>query len=181
MEQVTDNNNNNKEFIFKNNTEIRGKSLEDVVNNIINKYTGDLTNIIHKIRILLKDDTQELTDLEIEDLLLQLPIIIYDIIEDQEIVGLRSDISNQLLKEANSEAYKLARGTIPERQSFADLQTREQQLEKIIYDRSYKAIKQRVDIAIETLNAVKRVQGSRQQRYDLRKEKFLNDNRFSII
>ena len=159
MEQVT-NNNNNKEFIFKNNTEIRGKSLEDVVNNIINKYTGDLTNIIHKIRILLKDDTQELTDLEIEDLLLQLPIIIYDIIEDQEIVGLRSDISNQLLKEANSEAYKLARGTIPERQSFA---------------------KQRVDIAIETLNAVKRVQGSRQQRYDLRKEKFLNDNRFSII
>ena len=78
-------------------------------------------------------------------------------------------MANQVHKEAYSEAYKLARGTIPERQSVADLTTRAEQLEKILFDRSYKMIKQKFEMAIETLNAVKKVQAARQQRYDLNK------------
>ena len=78
-------------------------------------------------------------------------------------------MANQVHKEAYSEAYKLARGTIPERQSIADLKTRAEQLEKILFDRSYKMIKQKFEMAIETLNAVKKVQAARQQRYDLNK------------
>ena len=37
-------------------------------------------------------------------------------------------------------------------------------IEKIIYDRSYKIIKQKFEMAVETLNAVKKVQASRQQK-----------------
>ena len=46
----------------------------------------------------------------------------------------------------------------------ADLKTRAEQIEKIIYDRSYKIIKQKFEMAVETLNAVKKVQASRQQK-----------------
>ena len=76
-------------------------------------------------------------------------------------------MANQIYKQAQSEAYKMARGTISDKNAVADMKTRQEQLEKILFDRSYKIIKQKFEMAIETLNAVKKVQSSRQQRYDL--------------
>lgn len=139
--------------------------MEQVIKNIVDSKTKDITVIVHKIRSLLKDDTQELTDLEIDDILLQLPIVLYDSMEEQEIIGMQSDMANQIYKQAQSEAFKMARGTISDKNAVADLQTRQQQLEKILFDRSYKIIKQKFEMAIETLNAVKKVQSSRQQRH----------------
>lgn len=143
--------------------------VEDIIRNIVTNKTEDVSIIIHNIRSMLKDDSTELSDLEIDDILLQLPIVLYDSIEEQEIVGMQSDMANQIYKEAQSEAYNLARGTISDKNATADLKTRAQQLEKIIYERSYKIIKQKFELALETLNAVKKVQASRQQRYDLNK------------
>ena len=141
--------------------------MEQVIKNIVDSKTQDITIIVHKIRSLLKDDTPDLTDAEIDDILLQLPIVLYDSMEEQEIVGMQSDMANQIYKQAQSEAYKMARGTISDKNAVADIQTRQQQLEKILFDRSYKIIKQKFEMTLETLNAVKKVQSSRQQRYDL--------------
>lgn len=141
--------------------------MEQVIKNIVDSKTQDITIIVHKIRSLLKDDTPDLTDAEIDDILLQLPIVLYDSMEEQEIVGMQSDMANQIYKQAQSEAYKMARGTISDKNAVADIQTRQQQLEKILFDRSYKIIKQKFEMALETLNAVKKVQSNRQQRYDL--------------
>lgn len=143
------------------------KDMEIVIRNIVDSKTSEVSDIIHKIRAMLKDDTTELSDIEIDDILLQLPIVLYDAMDEQEIVGMQLDLANQIYKEAQSEAYRLARGTISDKNAVADLQTRAQQLEKILYDRSYKMIKQKFEMALETLNAVKKVQASRQQRYDL--------------
>lgn len=138
--------------------------IESVIKRIVESKTSDVTSIIHNIRTWLKDDSTELSDIEIEDILLQLPIVLYDSMEEQEIVGMQLDMSNQIYKEAQSEAYRLARGTISDKNAEADLKTRAEQIEKIIYDRSYKIIKQKFEMAIETLNAVKKVQASRQQK-----------------
>ena len=143
------------------------RDMEDVIRSIVESKTKDISIIIHKIQMLLKDNTQELTDAEIDDILLQLPIVLYDSMEEQEIVGMQSDMANQVYKQAQSEAYKMARGTISDKNAAADIQTRQEQLEKILFDRSYKIIKQKFEMAVETLNAVKKVQSSRQQRYDL--------------
>lgn len=141
--------------------------MEQIIKKIVDTRTKEISIIIHKIQSFLKDDTQELTDLEIDDILLQLPIVLYDAMEGQEIVGMQSDMATQLYKQAQSEAYNLARGTISDKNAVADIKTRQQQLEKILFDRSYKIIKQKFEMAVETLNAVKKVQASRQQRYDL--------------
>lgn len=145
------------------------KDMETVIRTIVDNKTSEVSDIIHKIRAMLKDDTTELSDIEIDDILLQLPIVLYNAMDEQEIVGMQLDLANQIYKEAQSEAYRLARGTISDKNAVADLQTRAQQLEKILYDRSYKMIKQKFEMALETLNAVKKVQASRQQRYDLGK------------
>lgn len=145
------------------------KSVESIVRGIVKEKTADITGVINQIRAFLKDETTELTDLEIDDILLQLPILLYSSMEEQEIVGMQLDMASQIQKEAYQQAYKLAHGTIKDKDAEADIATRAQQLEKIIYDRSYKIIKQRFEMAVETLNAVKKVQASRQQRYDMGK------------
>lgn len=143
------------------------RDMESIIRKIVDSKTSEVTDVVHLVRSLLKDETDQLTDLEIDDILLKLPIVLYDAIDEQEVVGLQLDMAKQIYKEAQSEAYKLARGTIADKNAVTDLATRAEQLEQIIYDRSYKIIKQKFEMAIETLNAVKKVQASRQQRYDL--------------
>jgi hypothetical protein len=147
----------------------RSKPLLNAVESIVAKHTGELENVIHKIRDMLKDDTDQLSDLEIDDIMLQLPILLFDVTDDQELVGLQSDLANQIYKEAYSEAYKIARGTVADRTSVAELSAMANKLDSYIYDRAYKIIKQKIEMARETLNAVKKVQVSRQQRYDFGK------------
>ena len=153
----------------------KSKPLLDAVNSIVNAHTSDLAQVIHRIRDMLKDDTDQLTDLEIDDIMLQLPILLFDNTDDQELVGLQSDLANQIYKEAYNEAYKIARGTIADKTTVAELTAMANKLDSYIYDRAYKIIKQKIDMARETLNAVKKVQASRQQRYDFGK---FSGNRF---
>lgn len=152
---------------FLSRIETKSEPLEVSVKSIVDRHIGDLSTIIHKIRDMLKDDTDILTDSEIDDILLQLPIVLYDITDDQELVGLQYDLAEQVRKEAHNEAVKLARGTVQEKQAVAELNTMVEQLDARIYDRSYKTIKQKVSMAIETLNAVKKVRDNRMQRQSL--------------
>lgn len=147
--------------------EEKGKPLEDAVTSIVKRHTADLEQVIHRIRDMLKDDTDQLTDLEIDDIMLQLPILLFDVTDDQELVGMQSDLSNQIYKEAYNEAYKVARGTIADKTSVAELNSMASKLDSFIYDRSYKIIKQKIQMAQETLNAVKKVQASRQQKLEI--------------
>lgn len=160
------------EVAYTNNRErIEGKSLpvENVINAIVQERVGNLDMVIHKIKSLLDDETDQLTDLEIDDILLQLPLLLYDVTDDQELVGMQSDISSMLYKETYNEAYKVARGTINDKQSCAELVAMGSKLDSLIYDRAYKIIKQKINMAIETLNAVKKVQATRQQRMEISK------------
>lgn len=147
-------------------TETTSKSIEAIVSSIVKQKCDTLDSIITAIRGMLKDDDQPITDREIEDILIQLPSVLYELMEGQEIVGIQLDLATQIYKEAQSEAYRLARGTINERNAVADIKTRREQLERIIYDRAYKIIKGKLEMAVETLNAVKKVQASRQERYN---------------
>ena len=162
----------NSEIDFINRVETRSEPIEKAVNNIVKRHIGELDKVIANIRGWLKDETTILSDQEIDDILLQLPIILYDITDDQELVGLQSDFSAQVYKEAYNEAYKLARGTISDKTSVAELNSMIHKLDSEIYDRAYKTIKQKISMAIETLNAVKRVQDSRMQRYNMRPRNF---------
>lgn len=156
-----------EEYQYTENVETKSASLEQAVKNIVKIHTEELENVIHKIRAMLKDDTDQLTDLEIDDIMLQLPILLFDVTDDQELVGMQSDLASQIYKEAYNEAYRIARGTIADKQSVAELTAIESKLDSVIFDRAYKIIKQKISMAIETLNAVKKVQASRQQKYDI--------------
>ena len=147
--------------------ENRSEPLEVAVLSIVKRHTADLEQVITQLKSLLHDDTPELSDKEIDTIMLELPLLLFDITDDQEIVGMQSDFASQLYKESYNEAYKIAKGTVAERQTSAELDSMIQKLDSMIYDRAYKIIKQKVSLALEALNAVKKVQSSRQQRNDL--------------
>lgn len=142
-------------------------TVENAIHRIVDKHILDLNECIDKIKKMLDDDTDILTDLEIEDILLELPILLYDRTDNQEIVGMQSDLANVIYKESYNEALKIARGTVQDKTSSSELATMTEKLDTIIYDRAYKIIKQKIAMATEILNAVKRIQSVRVQGVEL--------------
>ena len=142
-------------------------SVESAINRIVDEHIGNLSDTIDKIKNMLKDDTDILTDQEIEDILLQLPLLLYDVTDDQEVVGMQSDLASLIYKESYNEALKIARGTVQEKTSASELATMTEKLDMVIYDRAYKIIKQKISMAVEILNAVKRIHATRTQGAEL--------------
>lgn len=149
--------------------EERTQPIQEVVEGIVHKYCADMDRIMETIRKWLSDETNILNDQELEDLMLRIPLYLYDACSSQELVGLQSSIADQVHKEAYSEAFRIARGTIADKNSVADLHTRSEQLEKIIFERAYKGIKLKIEMATEMLASIKKVQSARMQQYDLSK------------
>ena len=141
--------------------------LEIAVKHIVDLHTNEIQIVVHKIKDLLRDDTDQLTDAEIEDIMVQLPILLFDVTDDQEYVGLQYDLAEQIHQEAYNEAYRMAEGTIQDKKSIAELQVQVQKLDSLIFERAYKIIKQKLAMAVEVLNAVKKIQGARQLRYEM--------------
>ena len=142
-------------------------AIENAIHRIIDDHIGELNDVVEKIRTMLKDDTDILTDQEIEDILLQLPLLLYDVTDDQEVVGMQSDLAGLIYKESYNEALKIARGTVQEKTSASELATMTEKFDTVIYDRAYKIIRQKISMAIEILNAVKRIQATRTQGIEL--------------
>ena len=141
--------------------------IENAIKRIVDEKIGDLIDVVEKIKKMLTDDTDILTDLEIENILLQLPLLLFDVTDGQEEVGMQSDFAGLLYKEAYNEAIKIARGTVQERTSASELATLTEKFDMVIYDRAYKIIKQKISMAIEVLNSVKKIQATRVQLADL--------------
>lgn len=150
-------------------TRVGGSSvaIENAIHRIVDDHIGELNDVVEKIRAMLKDDTDILTDQEIEDILLQLPLLLYDVTDDQEVVGMQSDLAGLIYKESYNEALKIARGTVQEKTSASELATMTEKFDTVIYDRAYKIIRQKISMAIEILNAVKRIQATRTQGIEL--------------
>lgn len=142
-------------------------AIENAIHRIVDDHIGELNDVVEKIRAMLKDDTDILTDQEIEDILLQLPLLLYDVTDDQEVVGMQSDLAGLIYKESYNEALKIARGTVQEKTSASELATMTEKFDTVIYDRAYKIIRQKISMAIEILNAVKRIQATRTQGIEL--------------
>ena len=151
------------------NSRIGGQSvaIENAIHRIVDLHIGELNTTIDKVKQLLSDETALLTDMEIEQILLHLPLLLYDVTDNQEVVGMQSDFAGILYKEAYNEALRLARGTVQEKTSASELATLTEKFDTVIYDRAYKIIKQRISMAMEVLNAVKKIHSTRVQGVEL--------------
>lgn len=157
-----------KEEILNKTIQENSKIIEDIVYDITREYTKQLDDIMVICRQIFTSG-EKITNEELEDLLTQLPSALYFVNEGQEFVGLREDIA-KITKTTNYNIIRAkATGTVADKNTTAELSVINEELNRIIYQRSYKMIKSKVEMGQEMINSLKRVYDARMNDLDISK------------
>ena len=150
------------------NIELNSKLMDDVVIGIIAPYCKDLDNYVEFIRDILKDGENPPSNNELDDFCLNLSTLIYFASGMCEQLGIRDDISRALYKEIyHSKRSELEHGTVADKNSLAELQSQNEQLTNICFNRAYKIMKAKVEAAQELLGSCKKVLSRRMSELEL--------------
>ena len=133
------------------------KIVGTTIINSINNLTQELDTLINIMHNKIKKDEYEITDKELEKLIIRLPILIYDLNNTLMKVGIKEDLS-KIIKQTNyNEAFVIQEGTIADKKSGAELAIKEEALLETTWKRSVKIISQKIDIAQELLSSCKKL------------------------
>lgn len=131
--------------------------LEKIVNDIVGSYTKELDEYVHKIKSVLDDDTDGLTEHDLNQIMIKLCSYMYFIGSKQELLGIRADISDALRDEKYHLAFMNATGTVASKESQALNSVKEEEVIKIIYDRAYKIMKNKYAAVDKWIDAIKKI------------------------
>ena len=142
--------------------------LSNIVNEIIEPYCKDLDRYVMFIRDCLKDGETPPTNDELDDFCMNLSTLIYFAGGMCEQLGIRDDISKAVYKEVyNNARSALSEGTIADKDSIAELQTQQEQITSVCYNRAYRIMKSKIEAAQELLASCKKVLTRRCQELEL--------------
>lgn len=148
---------NDKLFELCTEIELDGDKVEKAVETIIKDSVQELDDYVIFIKGVLQDYNNPPTNLELDDMIMQLPTLLYFTGNKQEMIGIKEDISTMVKKEMYSKAYNNSSGKVDERRALASLETKQEELANVIYQRAYKKVKIRMDMAHELLQSIKKV------------------------
>lgn len=155
-----------REEILNEEIQKNSKLIEDIVYDISRQYTKPLDDIMVICKQIFTSG-DKITDEELEDLLTQLPSVLYFVNEGQEFVGLKEDVA-KITKTNNYNIIRAkATGTVADKNTTAELSVMNEEINRIIYQRSYKMIKSKVEMGQEMINSLKRVCDARKNDYEI--------------
>ena len=142
--------------------------LNDIILSIIKPFCEDLDEYVGFIKAILKDGEKSATNSELEDFCMNLSTYIYFAGGMCEQLGIKDDISKAIWKEVyNSKRQQADKGTIADKNSFAELASQQEFLTNVCYNRAYKIMKAKVENAQELLQSCKKVLSHRMQEMEL--------------
>lgn len=142
------------------------KLIEDIAFNISKEFTQELDKVMGICKSIFQSK-DKITNQEIEDLLTQLPSILYFVNEGQEAVGIKQDIAEMTKKVNYNIAREKANGTIADKNTTAEGQVINEAINEIIYQRAYKLIRAKIEMAQEMVNSLKRIFDARMMEYQI--------------
>ena len=142
------------------------KLIEDIAFNISREFTQELDKVMGICKSIFQSK-DKITNQEIEDLLTQLPSILYFVNEGQEAVGIKQDIAEITRKTNYNIAREKANGTIADKNTTAEGQVINEAINEIIYQRAYKLIRAKIEMAQEMVNSLKRIFDARMMEYQI--------------
>lgn len=155
-----------KELLDK--VEENSAELDKTINEIIERYSGELDDYMSFIRGILRNDEQPPTDAELDDFILNLSTMIYYTSVGAEQMGIRDDLSHSAYKEAYNVARSMQKsGTVADKNTQAEIDSTAERVVNIIYNKSYKILKAKVDSAQELLSSCKKVLSRRMSEAEL--------------
>lgn len=138
--------------------ENNSKLIDEIVTNLVNDYCKQLDDYIKFIQSVLQDIEHPPTDLELDDFVMNLPVLLFFVGQGQESLGVKLDTAKAIKQEKYNSIYNnLTKGTINDKQSKAELEVQEEEIVRIAYDRAYKIIKYKLEMGNELLQSVKKV------------------------
>lgn len=147
---------------IRNKVDLDAKSLQEIVNSIIEPYCTDLDRYVDFVKTLLKDGEHPLTEQELDDICINLPVYIYYASGMQEELGIKDDIARALYKEMyHSARDHIEKGTVADKDSLAELASQQELLTSMLYKRAYSTVKAKVAAAQEVLSSVKKIMSRR--------------------
>ena len=143
-------------------------TIVGIVNSIIEPYCKYLDKYVSFIRDCLQDGENPPTSDELDDFCLNLSTLIYFAGGMCEQLGIRDDISKSVYKEV----YNVSRssqnvGTVADKDSLAELESQQEQITNVCYNRAYKIMKSKVENAQELLGSCKKVLSRRMSEFEL--------------
>lgn len=138
---------------------IIGTTIVDRVNELTTEL-DELVEIMHK---KVNKEGYEISDKELEKLLIRIPILVYELNNVLMKVGIKEDLSKIIRQTNYNEAFMVQEGTIADKKSGAELAIKEELLLETTWKRSVKIISQKMDIAQELLSAVKKIYSRRME------------------
>lgn len=148
--------------------EDNSRLIDDIVYDIIQPYCKGLDDYVYFIKDCLKDGENPPTDAELDDFCLNLSTLIYFAGGMCEQLGIRDDISRAVWKEVyHDKRSSVNSGTVADKDSIAELNSQQEQITNICYNRAYKTMKAKVSNAQELLQSCKKVLSRRMQEQEL--------------
>lgn len=144
------------------------KLINDLTNKLVADYCKQLDNYVRFIQGVLQDNENPPTALELDDMVMNLPVLLYFAGEAQENLGIKNDVAKAVKQEKYNEIYnELQKGTISDKTSKAKLAVQSEEITRIIYDRAYKIVREKMTAAYELLSSIKKVVSRRMSEYEL--------------
>lgn len=142
--------------------------LDATINDIIERYSGELDEYMSFIMGILRNDEQPPTDAELDDFALRLSSLIYFTSVGAEQMGIRDDLSSSAYKEAYNVARSMQKsGTVADKNAQAELDAMTEKVVSIVYSKAYRILKAKVESAQEVLSSVKKVMSRRMTEAEL--------------
>ena len=155
-----------KELLDK--VEENSAELDRTINEIIERYSGELDDYMNFVRGILRNDEQPPTDAELDDFAMNLSTLIYYTSVGAEQMGIRDDLSHSVYKEAYNTARAIQKsGTVADKNTQAEIDASAERVVNIVYNKSYKILKAKVESAQEVLSSVKKVMSRRMNEAEL--------------
>ncbi len=140
--------------------ESRSHTMKSVMLRLVEPYVKDLTEFIEEVRHELMGG-HRLTDEELEELVLKIPMYLYYAASGLELLGMEGDTAQATKKEIYNQLFLETPGTVEARIKTAELGTFTEQFMDAAYGRAYKTLKLQIEIAEQLSTSAKKIMSKR--------------------
>ncbi|ADL40357.1 hypothetical protein phiCTP1_gb56 [Clostridium phage phiCTP1] len=141
---------------IKRDIEQDSKALTSIVNQLIAKYSKELDIYVTEVKEML-EKRNKLSDDEVEDLTIKVPLYLYNICDGIETLGIEGDTAKQHKNQLFHEMVMRCEGTIRDKESYANTKVVNEALVEIAFQRAYKKLKLKMDAAMQICQSSRKV------------------------
>ena len=140
-----------------NKVEVSSATVQEMADFIIGDSLNELDNYLATVRTAFVENV-ELLDGDLDKIILQLPVYIYNLIVLAENIEMKKGVAKEHSKYAQNEAMLNATGTVADKTAKAENQTAQDRITQLAYQTASSIVKSKIDAAMTVLDSAKKVQ-----------------------